>query len=195
MNHENGLLRVLRIIGLALTLGASMSACGFGSEKWKEEVQLSDGKIVVVDREMIREAGGDEWAFNRSGSKPKEERIWFADPNGSGKMIEWRTTKISPQTWPEVPLVFDIASGKPIVFSLVAISIGCRVYSKYVYQDGVWMEESLPEQFEQRATNLLFGSHEDLPSLVNLEEKRIRNNYIGARKELKQVGSNRKVCG
>jgi hypothetical protein len=37
-----------------------MSVCSSGSEKWKEEVQLSDGRIIVVERETIRERGGDE---------------------------------------------------------------------------------------------------------------------------------------
>jgi hypothetical protein len=194
MNYGRSLLKVFSTIGLILTLGMSMSACG-GSENWKEEVQLSDGRIVVVERQLIREAGGDEWASNRSGSKPKEYRIRFVDSDGLGKTIEWRSTKIDSQTWPEVPLVFDIASGKPIVFSLFSISNGCEVYSKYVYQNGAWTEEPLPEQFAQRPANLLFGSHKDMPTLVNQEEKRVRNNYVGVRRALEQIGPNRKVCG
>ncbi len=110
-------------------------------------------------------------------------------------MIEWRSTKLSPQTWPEVPLAFDITSGNPIVLSIFSISNGCEVYSKYVYQNGVWTEEPLPEQFEQRPANLLFGSHKDMPTLVNQEEKRARNNYVGVRRALKHIGPNRKVCG
>lgn len=192
MSFGKSLLKAFSTIGLILTLGVSMSACG-GSENWKEEVQLSDGRIIVVDRELIREAGGDEWASNRSGSKPKEYRIRFADPDGSGKMIEWRSTKMDIQTWPEIPLVFDIASGKPIVFSLAAVSICCEVYSKYVYQNGAWVEEPLPEQFEQRTTNLLFGSHKGMSIFVNLEEKRSRNGGVGYRNALMQVGPNRTV--
>lgn len=190
---SNGLLKGFKTIGLMLALGVSMSACGSGTEKWKEEVQLSDGRLIVVERELVREGGGDEWAFNRSGTKPKEYRIRFQYPDGSGKMVEWRSTKISPQTWPEVPLVFDVSAGQPIVFSLVAISSGWEVYSKYVYQNGLWAEEPLPEQFEQRTTNLLFGTKKDLPALVNLEEKRKRNDGVGYRKAVKQIGPTRKV--
>lgn len=65
-------LKVLKITTLALILGMCLTACGAGSEKWKEEVQLSDGKVIVVERELITEGGGDEWANNRSLSKPKE---------------------------------------------------------------------------------------------------------------------------
>ena len=201
MSNGHGLLKLFNTIGLILILGISMNVeAGFfglfgGSEKWKEEVRLSDGRVIVVERELISEAGGDEWASNRSGSKPKEYRIRFSHPDRAQEKIEWRSTKISPQTWPEIPLVFDIESGKPDVFSIVAISAGCEIYSKYNLQNGVWIEEVLPEQFVQRTTNLLFGSHKDMPTFVNLEDKRTRNNYIGVRKALMRVGPNHKVCG
>jgi len=171
-----------------------MSACS-STEKWKEEVQLSDGRIIVVERETVRERGGDEWASNRSGTKPKEYRIRFTRPDGSGQMIEWRSTKKDDGMWPEIPLVFDIESGHPTIFSLVAISVGCEIYSKYVYRNGTWMEEPLPDQFSQRPTNLFFGDGNDMPKFVNLAEKHKRNSGIGYRRALKQVGPARKVCG
>lgn len=179
-------------LGFLLMLGITMNACS-SSENWKEEVQLSDGRIIVVERETIHERGGDEWASNRSGTKPKEYRIRFANPVGSDQVIEWRTKKISPQTWPEVPLVFDMESGQPVIFSLVAISNCCEVYSKYVYRNGTWAEELLPEQFERHTTNLFFGDGNHMPKFVNLEEKRKRNSGHGYRPALKQVGPNRKV--
>lgn len=188
-------LKQITKLGLILMMGVSMSACGSGSSKWKEEVPLSDGRVIVVEREMVREGGGDEWASNRSGSKPKEYRIRFSHPDGAGELIEWRSTKKSPQTWPEVPLVFDLEAGHPVVFSLVAISSGCEVYSKYVYRNGVWIEEPLPEQFEQHSTNLLFGTQKDLPVRLNLEEKRKRNSGVGYPQSVKQVGPTHKVCG
>ena len=201
MSNGHGLLKLFNTIGLILILGISMNVeAGFfglfgGSEKWKEEVRLSDGRVIVVERELISEAGGDEWASNRSGSKPKEYRIRFFHPDRTQEKIEWRSTKIDSQTWPETPLVIDIESGKPVVFSIVAISNGCSVYSKYVLQNGVWIEEVLLEQFVQRTTNLLFGSHKDMPTFVNLEDKRTRNNYIGVRKKYLHVGPGYKVCG
>lgn len=175
-----------------LIIGLCVSAC---SENWKEEVQLHDGRIFVVERELISEGGGDEWASNRSGSKPKEYVIRFVNPDESGEKIEWRSTKKDIQTWPEVPLILDAESGNPVVFSLVAISNGCSVYSKYIHRNGAWIEEQLPEQFAQRATNLLFGSHKEMPTFVNLKDKRIRNDYVGVRKKYLQVGPNHKVCG
>lgn len=195
MNRENGLLNVFKAIGLAMALGVSMSACGSGSEEWKEEVQLSDGRVIVVERETIHERGGNEWAHNRSGSKPKERRIRFFLPNGSGQAIEWRSRKISPQTWPEKPLILDIDKVQPTVYSLLAISPGCEVYLKYVYQYGAWVEEALPEKFEQRTTNLFIRDGVDMPKFVNLEIKRIGNAEIGYRRALLHVGPTRQICG
>lgn len=175
-----------------------MSACaglfGSGSASWKEEVQLSDGRVIVVKRETVYVAGGDEWAINREGIKVNEHKLWFDDPGGSGKVIEWRSTKISPRTYPEFPLVFDVASGKPVIFSLVSISAACKVYSKYVYKNGGWVEEPLPERFEQHAANLLFGSQRNIPELVSLKEKRNRNSDVGYRRSASQAGPARKIC-
>ena len=192
MKRRHSLKRVSCTLLLIAVMVLSMSAC---SESWKEEVQFTDGRIIVVDRELIREAGGDEWASNRGGTKPKEYRIRFDDPDSSGKMIEWRSTKSDFQTWPEIPLVLDTMSGKPVVYSIVAISRGCKIYSKYVYQNGDWVEEQLPEQFDQRTTNLLFGDHKDMPAFIDLKQQRIRNNFIGVRDRNLRVGPTRKVCG
>lgn len=179
-----------------VVLGGGMSACtGTSDIDWKEEVRLNDGRIIVVEREAIYVGGGDEWAFNRGGGKINEERIQFPSPDGSGKTIEWRSTKKSPGTYPEIPLLLDMPVGQPTVFSLVAISNGCEVYSKYVYQQGTWVEEPLSEQFRQQTTNLLFGSQRDLPELLTLAEKNKRNSGDGYRQALKQIGPNRKVCG
>lgn len=160
------------LLGVSLMiLGGGMSACGAGSAKWKEEVQLSDGRIIVVERETIRESGGDEWASNRSGFKPKEYRIRFSNPDGSGKVIEWRSIK-KTRTWPEVPLIFEVEDDRPIVFSSVSTEGGGHIYSKYVYQNNAWLEERLPEKFPERATNLLVFDPVDIPDFVNLRTKR-----------------------
>lgn len=189
------IVELLKVISLILILGLSMSACGAGNIKWKEEVQLTDGRIIVVEREAIYAGGGDEWASNRAGSKIKEDIIRFANPDESGKFIGWRSMKLSPQTYPEIPLVLDIIAGQPVLFSLVAISSGCEVYSKYVYQNGKWHEELLTEIFEPKKTNLLFGTQRDLPKLLSLDEKDKRNDGSGYRKALKQIGPTAKVCG
>ena len=39
-------------------MALAMTACGAGSIKWKEEVQLSNGKVIVVEREAMYVSGG-----------------------------------------------------------------------------------------------------------------------------------------
>lgn len=192
---------IVLFCSIFLLIVANMNAYGFffgfgGSEKWKEEVQLSDGRVIVIERETLHERGGAEWASNSSGTTPKERRIRFAHPDGSGKMIEWRSTKTSPHLWPEKPLILDIQSGEPFVFAVVGISEHrCEVYSKYIYHNGGWIEETLPEEFEKRITNLLIRDGRDMPKFVDLETKRKGNAEIGYSRSLRQVGPKLKVCG
>jgi hypothetical protein len=175
-----------------MILGGGMSACAGGSAKWKEEVQLSDGQIIVVERETIRERGGDEWASNRSGSKPKEYHIRFASPEGSGKMIEWRSIK-ETDTWPEIPLVLDMEDGHPVVFTSVFTSGGGQIYSKYAYQNNAWREELLPEKFAQRASNLLIFDPKGIPKFIDLRTKRQMNSDSAGSADFMQVGPTRRV--
>ncbi|MEQ1814341.1 MAG: hypothetical protein ABL860_07830 [Candidatus Nitrotoga sp.] len=189
---SDGLLKSFKTIGLILTLGVSMSACS-GDQRWQEEVQLSDGRVIVVERELLTESGGDEWALNRSGSKPKEYRIRFEYPEKSGKMIEWKSKKIDAHFWPEIPLILDMVNTKPIVFSDVFNSVGCHVYSKYIYQDGAWIEEPLLPQFEKRATNLLIFESRNRQRFFDLEAKRKNNSDVTLR-TLMQVGPKHPYC-
>lgn len=70
-------LKVLKTIGLALILGASLTACGASSTEWKEEVLLHDGSKIVVERSQSY--GGR----HEIGQSPaiKEQRITFTLPN------------------------------------------------------------------------------------------------------------------
>lgn len=182
------------LLGISLMIFVGgMSACAKGPITWSEEVQLSDGRIILIEREAIYVGGGDEWASNRSGRKIHEYRIRFTGPDGPGITMEWRSTKKSPQTYPEIPLVFDLPDGRPTVFTLVAISSADWIYSKYVYLNGEWAEEPLPVQFGQQTTNLLFASKKDLPKVLTLAEKNQRNSEPGHRQAFHQIGPNREV--
>lgn len=178
-------------LGLILMVGASMSACS-GDLHWKEDVPLSDGKVIVVERDLITESGGDEWVLNRSGSKPKEYRIRFEYPTGSGKMIEWKSTKSDLGRWPELPLVLDFESAQPVVFSRFYDSVGCQIYLKYVYQNGEWFEEMLPPEFERRTTNLFLAFSAAL-SKVDLNTKQKLNSDVGFR-HVQYVGPKHPYC-
>lgn len=178
---------------LILSLAASMTACGAGSEKWKEEVQLSDGRVIVIERELVLESGGDEWASNRSGSKPKENRVKFTHPDHPGEIIEWRTRKLDIQRWPEFPLILDMEHGQLVLFTDVFTSVGCNRYSKYLYQNGAWVEEQLPTRFEAKNTNLFLFRSRDYKEFIDLETK--RKNIADVRsKDRRQVGPTNPDC-
>jgi hypothetical protein len=186
------------IIFIFIFIGVtSMNACGFlgfgSTEKWKEEVNLSDGRIIVVERERVLESGGGEWASNRRGLKPKENHIRFINPDGSGKAVEYRTLKKSSMLFPEIPLILDLENGQPVIYTLVGVRDRCEAYNKYVYRNGVWNEETLPEKFEPHITNLLVRSSDNVPNYVNLETK--RKEIEDARRPVRQVGPTREICG
>lgn len=163
--------KLIMVVGTIALWTLFFRACTPQDHEWNEEVQLSNGKVIVIERELVMEAGGDEWASNRSGSKPKEYRIQFADPSDSKKMIEWYSIKKSPQTYPEIPLILDVVSGQLVVFSSVAKAGGCQMYNEYRYQNGAWVEEKLPPTFEQRATNLFVMSRKEFKSFMDLKTK------------------------
>ncbi|MEC5160406.1 MULTISPECIES: hypothetical protein [unclassified Janthinobacterium] len=186
------LAQTLGCVGLTLLL-ATLGGCRGGSEIWKEEVQLSDGRIIVIERETVFEQGS-EWAHNDRVGKPKRQRIRLEPANGSKKMIVWNTTKKSPDGLPEVPLIFDVEDGAPVVMSSVELTAGCEMYSKYVYWNGIWVEERLPDTFTRRSTNLLVRDGADLPQLVGLREKQAGGARMGKRPALRQVGPVLTVC-
>jgi hypothetical protein len=194
INKNTGISFIVLLVFIAVVV-TSINACGFlASASWKEEVRLSDGRIIVVKRRIIREGGGGELASNPTLSKPKEYRISFAYPVGSETIIEWRSIKKSEAMYPEIPLILDLEAGQPIIFSIIHISIACEIYSKYIYRNGAWVEEALPEQFEKRPANLFLKLSTDMPRFVDLEMKR-KENADGYRQSLRQVGPYRKVCG
>ena len=173
---------------------AFLAGCS-GGVTWKEDVKISTGQIITIERELVFEGGGDEWALNKSGTKPKEYRILISLPGSAESPNVWKSTKLSPQTWPEIPLLIDFEDGQPVIFSLVAISPGCEVYSKYLFSKGLWHEVPLQEAFLEMPSNLLFGTKKALPERVSIEEKKKRNSGPGYRKSLYRVGPTKKVCG
>ncbi|THF66242.1 hypothetical protein E6C76_05200 [Pseudothauera nasutitermitis] len=187
---RTGWKKKLVVLGVLLLLALGIGVCT-SPHSWREEVQLSDGRVIVIERKLLMEGGGNELAVNRSGTKPKQYVIRFDHPDGSERKIEWRSTKKDIATWPEVPLVFDVESGVPVVYSILAVSLACAEYSKYTYGNGVWVEERLPKIFERHATNLLLriGS-----GAVSLDAKENFNKEGRYRESLRYVGPDRRTC-
>jgi hypothetical protein len=186
----------MRILGLLLLLAATMLAGCSRTVTWKEEVQLSDGRVIVVERETLRVSGGAGFADGGSGSRPKERRIRLENPDGSGKIVEWISTKADDRQRPETPLVLDISPSDSIfVISSIPVSSACDRYLKYVYTNGQWVDETLPDEFPQRPTNLTLLSGPSMPSLIKLADKRKELTDPGYTHGLRQVGPKRVACG
>lgn len=161
---NNGLLKAFTTIGMALTLGASMSACG-NSTSWKEEALLHDGSKVIVTRTVER--GGR----HEIGQQPpiKEQSLSFTLP-GTNKSVIWED-KFSEDigTASFLPKLLDIRKGTAY---LVAHPMGCLSYNKwgrpnppyviFKYQGKEWQRIKLQElPAEIKTPNLIPSSPDD----------------------------------
>lgn len=164
------------------------------SVTWQEEVQLGDGRVIVVERETVRILGGPELAHGGSGTTPRERRIRFEYPLGSGKHVEWRSSKLSPALVPETPLILDFRQGEPVISTSLATSEGCSQYQQYFYAGDRWQEFASSEEFDAAPTNLLLMSGPTMPRFVDLSTKAKDIADIRYPKRLKQVGTKRVIC-
>ena len=180
----------------------SQAACSAKVVKWAEEVQLSNGEMIIVEREtrFKPEAGGEP--FRSSGWAADTMIIRFRYPSDAKDVIEWRTMRYSGTgggnyRHPETPLTFDI---DPSTDEILIVTIaggtmgGCNEYFRYRYSNRAWRDDMLPEIFETLPANLLIGSDElDTPARVSLELKPKKNGRYGIR--YKKVGPDRCLCG
>ncbi len=174
----------------------SLTGCS-KTVNWTEEVRLSNGQMIVIERETKHRPGGAEWARG-TGWRPIEYVLRFQYPPGSGRVIEWRSTKISLSTYPEFPLLLDNEPKEdtPFLVSINWPKDGCYEYVRYVAREGSWVEDPLPPEFEPRAANLyLSAAGLDLPRKVTLALKRTENADVRYRQRMKQVGPKQAACG
>ena len=190
------LITVVALTGVAV----SQIACSSQKTvKWSEEVSLSNGQMIVVERETQHRPGGGELCRG-SGWRPQQYVIRFKYPPNSEKVIEWRSTKMDTEGGyqPEFPLVFDIEPTKnvPYLVSIHWLKGFCYEYVRYIYANGAWSEDPLPAEFETRDAKLyLPAAGLDLPGKVSLELKQKENADIRYRKRLKQIGPKQTACG
>ncbi len=176
----------------------SQTACSSKVVQWSEEVQLSNGQVIVVERETKQRPGGGE-IFRSSGWRPQQYVIRFKYPANSEQVIEWRSTKMDIErgTWPEFPLLLDVELTKnvPFIITIHALKGFCYEYVRYVYSKGAWSEDPLPAEFEPRTTNLyLPAATLDIVKNVSLQLKRTENADGRYSMRLKKIGPKQRDC-
>lgn len=176
-----------------------MSACS-KANRWTEEVKLSTGQTITIERETHHTPGGGE-IFRSSGWRPELYIIRFKYdyPPRQNLEIEWRTTKWDAErvTDPEMPLVLDIDPVKkmPYIITYHGLRGACFEYLRYVYRDGGWYEDMLPTEFEPREANLYIAAAAlDIPSQVLLKEKRSVLDNFQYSMRFKKIGPKQTDC-
>jgi len=149
------LVHALRLI-LLCTLVMTMGGCSRMSESWKEEVRLSDGRLIVVKRTAKGTLTRDI-AMRTTGWKPKETTLRIAQMDGAAKPPVWRSHLIP------VVMDYDPASS---TWSVVATYMWCSTwydmgrpitpYVQYISVSGEeWRVVPLQQGLVGRRSNLL----------------------------------------
>jgi len=149
------LVHALRLI-LLCTLVLTMGGCSRMSESWKEEVRLSDGRLIVVKRTAKGTITRDI-AMRATGWKPKETTLRIAQVDGAAKPPVWRSFLIP------VVMDYDPASS---TWSVVATYMWCSTwydmgrptspYVQYISVGGeAWRVVPLQPSWVGRRANLL----------------------------------------
>lgn len=145
----------LRLI-LLCTLVVTMGGCSRMSESWKEEVRLSDGRLIVVKR-TARGTITRDMAMRETGWEPRETTLRIAQAEGNVNPPVWRSALIP------VVMDYDPASS---TWSVAATHLSCvtwydmgRPASQYVQYISVggeaWRVVPLQPGWAGRRANLL----------------------------------------
>lgn len=162
MSKKTWLMKAFKAIGSALILLVSMTACGAGSIKWKEEVLLHDGSKVIVERSVDR--GGR----HEIGQQPpiKEQSFIFTMPK-TNESVTWKSGFSADIGLADFqPLLLDISSDTAYV---VTSLVGCLSYNKwgrpnppyaiFKYQSKKWQHIAIQELPAEIVTpNMIFSS-------------------------------------
>ena len=116
-------LKAVKTVAFAMILGASISACS-KTMSWKEEVQLSDGQIIIAER--FYNLGGYS-AIESKERAALDMTVTFNLP--SGKIIwknDFRDSVPEPNSLNLIR--FDVIKGVPYIATYPA---GCIAYNKW----------------------------------------------------------------
>ncbi len=141
------LLPVLRLV-LLCTLVLTMVGCSRMSETWKEEVRLSDGRLIVVKRTAKGTITRD-MAMRATGWKPRETTVRIPELDGFAHPPVWRSGLIpvvmdydtASSTWSVVATYMWCSTwydmGRPTVQYVQYISVGGEAWRVVPLQPGL----------------------------------------------------------
>lgn len=217
---DNKRFSIARLLVSIVLSGLSLVGCK-GNTVWQEEVKLSTGEIIKINREVVHAGGGAAWPQGQ-GSVPMEYIVRFKYPTPTSPLVEWHSTKLEGgRTYAELPLVLDISSDKEwfIFTKLTTPGGGCTQYLKYELKNGAWVENRAaladgietvrPPEYEYKngvwgdtplpdgayRTNLfLAAGGNKIEGLITIAEKNEVNANIGFIAALRRVGPKRFSC-
>jgi len=163
MNDRHLLLRLFKTICLVLTLGVTMSAYATDTFKWKEEVLLHDGGILLVERFYNL---GERATPDSRERAALDETVTFSLPT-TGKQITRKTDFQDSVPEPNSLnlLLLGVVQGVPYIATYPA---GCIAYNKwgrpnppyvfFKYDRNDWKRITLEEfPLELNTTNVIIG--------------------------------------
>jgi hypothetical protein len=163
---------------------------------WKEEVKLSNGEMIVIERDVRHAGGGGAWPHGQ-GSVPMEHVIRIGYPANSKELLTWRSSKVGPRgTYAELPLVFDrLQDGTWSIVTAVYINGVCVRYTTYRQRAADWVELPPTTKLEPRSANLfLAGGSSSISGLIRLPEKEKENADSAYPLVIRQIGPESYGC-
>jgi hypothetical protein len=182
VNDTAAIARTAALIGLC----ASALACASNDIRWSEEVRLSDGRIVQLQRRV--ELGESAFPLQQRGRR-KSIEICYAPLK-----LHWKSSGAY------IPDIFDIVEGKAYMHVPVTGCYECRVTGYpapnalyFVWENAAWKRISHDKFPAASQWNLLMSfvsapghEQEDPHGLITLEDKEARPSSLS--REQKRLG-------
>ncbi|MDB5801578.1 MAG: hypothetical protein JWL63_2517 [Rhodocyclales bacterium] len=169
-----------KLMSFVLVLSALLASACSGTKKtdWKEEVQLADGSVIVVQRSAQAKGFGE--MGGPSGLRDLKESLQVVS-----------SPYPMPPSWNDIyaPILLDYDVSKKEWF-LVATFYMCEdwrrlgrpksPYLEYRVRNGEWARVSLDPKLFERDTNLLTGPNfiDGEPEVLRLPEKQKRRGNV-----------------
>jgi len=165
-------------VGISAMLSGMLTGCGGVNIRWKEEVRMVDGEMLLVDRT----------GKGRKYCEPGRPCGWFPSEM-SVQVVKLPANWAPPPVWLKeyAPILLDYQPQER-AWNVIATFVDCDGWERLGYPDLPYIQYQskngepweiilLEERLIGRKTNLLTGpKHKGEPRLVTAEERDRRNN-------------------